>query len=253
MATEATYVYDHVGLGDGHPLSCLALGAAAFMVGDEDEAVRRLREGADTTLDRPLVVANCLAHLAMIDVEHGRWREATAAARPGAEAARRRRRVRRARSSSWPSACSSRPMRAGPTRSRRTASCAASTSPASSASRRGSTSRPASRSPARRCSAGDSVEAAAPWSTRPTPSSGRLPGAVGVAEQLAALRREIAAARDRSQRFGPSSLTTAELRVLQLLPTHLSVGRDRRPPVRLPEHGEVADDRHLPQARHVVA
>jgi LuxR family transcriptional regulator, maltose regulon positive regulatory protein len=29
--------------------------------------------------------------------------------------------------------------------------------------------------------------------------------------------------RDRSQRFGPSSLTTAELRVLQLLPTHLSL------------------------------
>ena len=81
MAAEAMYVYRHVGLGDGHPLSCLALGAAAFMVGDEAEAVQRLREGADTTLSRPLVVASCLAHLAMIDVEHGRWSEAATAAR----------------------------------------------------------------------------------------------------------------------------------------------------------------------------
>jgi LuxR family maltose regulon positive regulatory protein len=48
------------------------------------------------------------------------------------------------------------------------------------------------------------------------------PGAVRVVEQLADLRREVAT-RDRAQTFGPSSLTTAELRVLQLLPTHLSV------------------------------
>jgi DNA-binding CsgD family transcriptional regulator len=30
-------------------------------------------------------------------------------------------------------------------------------------------------------------------------------------------------ARDRAKSFGPSSLTTAELRVLRLLPTHLSI------------------------------
>ena len=42
---------------------------------------RWLREGADTALDRPLIVATCLAHLAAIDVEHGRWHEATTAAR----------------------------------------------------------------------------------------------------------------------------------------------------------------------------
>ena len=60
------------------------------------------------------------------------------------------------------------------------------------------------------------------WSTRRARSSRSLPAPSGVAEQLAGLRREVAA-RDRSQSFGPSSLTTAELRVLQLLPTHLSV------------------------------
>jgi len=47
------------------------------------------------------------------------------------------------------------------------------------------------------------------------------PGAGGVAGQLARLRPEITA-RDRTQSFGPSSLTTAELLVLQLLPTHLT-------------------------------
>ena len=81
MTAEATYVYRHVGLGDGHPLSCLALGAAAFMAGDEAEAELRLREGADTTLVRPQVVASCLAHLGMIHIEHGRWDEAATAAR----------------------------------------------------------------------------------------------------------------------------------------------------------------------------
>ena len=48
------------------------------------------------------------------------------------------------------------------------------------------------------------------------------PGAVGVARQVAPLRRE-SAVRDRTQEFGPDSLTTAELRVLQLLPTHFTV------------------------------
>ena len=50
-----------------------------------------------------------------------------------------------------------------------------------------------------------------------------LPGAVGVARSSPRSRREMTPARDRAQRFGPASLTTAELRVLQLLPTHLSI------------------------------
>jgi LuxR family maltose regulon positive regulatory protein len=73
MADEARYAYERVGLGDGHPLSCLAQGAAAHLGGDEAAAVRWLREGVATPLDRPLVIANCLALLASIDVQHGRW------------------------------------------------------------------------------------------------------------------------------------------------------------------------------------
>ena len=52
---------------------------------------------------------------------------------------------------------------------------------------------------------------------------GTLPGAVGVSAQLDALTRQLTPARDRAQRFGVSSLTTAEQRVLRLLPTHLSM------------------------------
>ena len=49
----------------------------------------------------------------------------------------------------------------------------------------------------------------------------QIPSAIGAAEQLAGLRRGIVT-RQSPPNFGPSSLTTAELRVLQLLPTHLS-------------------------------
>jgi hypothetical protein len=52
---------------------------AAFMLGDEAEAERRLREAAETTLDRPTVVGSALAHLAVIEIEHDR-EEATSLA-----------------------------------------------------------------------------------------------------------------------------------------------------------------------------
>jgi len=49
-----------------------------------------------------------------------------------------------------------------------------------------------------------------------------MPGARHVVEQLDRLCRELNRGRT-SARFGPSSLTTAELRVLRLLPTHLTI------------------------------
>ena len=77
MAAEATYVYDHVGLGEGHPMSCLARGAAAFMLGDEVEAARRLREGADTTLaptDSPWPTASPTSRSSTSSTDGGRRR-----------------------------------------------------------------------------------------------------------------------------------------------------------------------------------
>ena len=49
-----------------------------------------------------------------------------------------------------------------------------------------------------------------------------LPGAVGAAASTNRVRRWLAA-NDSRQVAGPASLTTAELRVLQMLPTYLSI------------------------------
>jgi LuxR family maltose regulon positive regulatory protein len=50
-----------------------------------------------------------------------------------------------------------------------------------------------------------------------------MPDAHAAARQIADIRRAVASG-GHAASFGPSSLTTAELRVLQYLPTHLSVG-----------------------------
>jgi len=46
------------------------------MMGDVDEARRRLIEGADTHPDHPLAAANCLALLALLETEQGHWTQA---------------------------------------------------------------------------------------------------------------------------------------------------------------------------------
>lgn len=53
---------------------------------------------------------------------------------------------------------------------------------------------------------------------------GSTPDAVGVRTLIEQVRGELRPSRSNSAGFGPASLTTAELRVLQYLPTHLSVG-----------------------------
>jgi LuxR family maltose regulon positive regulatory protein len=220
MAADAAYAYERVGLGDGHPMSCLSMGAAAFMRGDESEARRYLREGADTTLDRPLTVANCLAHLAIIDVEHGRWDEATVAARRARELA--------GEATAMPSfvlvvavsalveANAGRDDEADSSRqlARQHLTGLLDVAPWLNLQARVALGRTA-------VIRGNRVEAAALIDEAAVILESS-PGADRVALQLDALRRE-ATARDKSQSFGPSSLTTAELRVLQLLPTHLSV------------------------------
>lgn len=55
-----------------------------------------------------------------------------------------------------------------------------------------------------------------------------VPDAVGITEQITEIRRTLNAGRHQfggsANGFGPAALTTAELRVLQYLPTHLTVG-----------------------------
>jgi LuxR family maltose regulon positive regulatory protein len=220
MATEARYVHEHVGLGEGHPMSCLAWGAAEFMLGDEAEAVQRLREGADTTLARPLPVGNCLAHLAVIDIEHGRWAEATDAAR-------------RARALLDPvagfplsvlvlavsvlvetHAGRAADAEADRLRCRHLLIDLLDTAPWLNLQARIALARAA-------VLVGDGLEAAA-LLDEAEEILDTTAGALRVAQQVAAIRHDVMP-RDRSQRCGPSSLTTAERRVLQLLPTHLTV------------------------------
>ena len=220
MAADAAYAYERVGLGGGHPLSCLARGAAAFMLGDDAEAQRTLREGADTTLDRPLIVANCLAHLAIIDVERGRWTEATTAARRARELVGEAAAVPAVALviavSALVEAHAGRDEESDADRQlcRQHLTGLLDVAPWINLQARIALGRAA-------IMRGNRVEASALIDEAAALLESTL-GADRVAEQLAAIRRE-ASGRDRSQSFGPSSLTTAELRVLQLLPTHLSV------------------------------
>jgi LuxR family maltose regulon positive regulatory protein len=221
MADEARYTYDHADLGEGHPLACVALGAAAFMMGDEAEAARRFHECLASPLDRPLVKASAMAYLAVLDVEHGRWDEATVLARSAMALL-------------------------GPSARRPPGTLVLATSVLVETHAGRATEMEDDRRHCHRLFA--DLVGIAPWlnlqarvvlageallrsdragaATLLNEVDGLLevtPGAVGVARRASALRRELAAARDPRQRFGPASLTTAELRVLRLLPTHLSV------------------------------
>jgi LuxR family maltose regulon positive regulatory protein len=220
MAAESRYAYDHVGLGEGHPLSCLGMGAAAFMLGDEAEAERRLREAADTTLHRPTVVASALAHLAVIEVEHDRWDEATTF-------------VHRAKEMLGDS------IKLPPSNLVLAMNVLVDTH--GGQANEVDTDRQLCRSlltgllhvapwlnlQSRVALAraalirGDRTEAAA-LVKEAEAIVHATPEATGVAEQLGTVRRALNA-RTPSHDYGPASLTTAELRVLQLLPTHLSI------------------------------
>ena len=221
MTDEATYVHAWTGMGDGHPIASLALGAAAFMRGDETEAVRRLREGADTTIDRPIVVASCLAHLAIVDIEHGRWAAAEGAAR----------RARGLIGDATSFAITVLVLAVG-------VLVAAHAGRDADARHDDETCRQhlagllgvapwlnlqARVALARAALLGGRRAEAAVWIDESEAILASVPGAAGVARQVAALKTELSVTHDRTHRFGALSLTTAELRVLRFLPTHLSI------------------------------
>jgi LuxR family maltose regulon positive regulatory protein len=221
MAAEARYTYDHADFGEGHPLACVALGAAAFMLGDETEAARRLHECVASQLERPLVKASALAHLAVIEVEHGRWDEATVLARRAkmllGPSARLPPGILVLAGSVLVEAHAGRADQVDDDRRHchRLLVDLVGVAPWLNLQARVVLSREAL---LRHDRAG-----AAALLDEIDEMLGETPGAVGVRRQAATLRRELNMARDPAQRFGPASLTTAELRVLQLLPTHLSV------------------------------
>ena len=158
----------------------------------------------------------------MIDVEHGRWDEAATARAAGQGPARRRHVVRPAPSWRWRSTCSSRPTPDG----RREVEAdrqlchqhltgLIDAAPWLNVQARVALARDA-------LIRGDRVRAAALLKEADA-IVGALPGAVGVRRATRCAQDADDATRDRAKRFGLASLTTAEQRVLQLLPTHLSI------------------------------
>jgi len=218
-SAEAHYAYDHVGLGEGHPLSCLCMGAAAFMLGDDAQAERWLREAAETTLDRPTVVGSALAHLAVVEVERDRWEAAADLAQ--------RAKVIVGRSIQLPPSNlvlavnvlvetydgGGKAAEADWQGCRGLLTGLLHVAPWLNLQSRVALARAA-------LIRGNRAEAAALVDEAETILRS-VPDAVGVARQLASLRRGVSARP--AQDHGPAALTTAELRVLQLLPTHLSI------------------------------
>jgi len=218
MAETSRYAYERVGTGVGHPLSCLALGAAAFMLGDETVALERFEEGATTTLQRPIIEGTCLAHIAIIQVAHGHWDEATVAARqartligddPGPTSAL----VLAVSVLVETHAGRSEHTDTDRLLCRRHLAGLLGISPWLNVQARIALAQAA-------VLVGNRTEAAALTGEAEQLAS-QMPDAATVHEQLAALRRASLYS-GASSTFGPSSLTTAELRVLQFLPTHLS-------------------------------
>jgi LuxR family maltose regulon positive regulatory protein len=221
MARDARYAYEHLAPGvNWRPVTCILRGAAAFMLGDDAAAERMFKEGAFGAVERPMVRAISLAHLAVVHIEREEW-DAVAelvdqlqpmaraqelipamclttavislvAARGGdAEHAVERRRLCRGQLGGFDGI-----------------------SPWLNLQVRIALARSALTTGHRGEASTLLEEAEAILAT--------VPDAVAVREQLATLRRSISA-RQHSGSHGPSSLTTAELRVLQYLPTHLSI------------------------------
>ena len=222
MTDAARFVYDHLARGvDWRPVACLLHGAGAFMLGDDVLAERMLREGAFGAAERPAVKALNLAHLAIVHIERDDWDTAAELADEARASVRD--------PDVMPALCLVAAVNSAIDSRRGNADVAAE-----------------SRMNARQQLTG--FEGIAPWFNlqtrialgRSSLASGNrteasvlldeaeeilvgMPDAGAVHEQVAALRRSVSARQD-SGSFGPSSLTTAELRVLQYLPTHLSIG-----------------------------
>ena len=210
--------------GAWRPLCCLLQGAGLHLLGERDAARAPLEEGARRGgIVAPLAQVLCLSQLALLAVDDDDWEQAALLA------SRARAQVERGPLARYPMAAlvyaTSALVRAHRERveaaqeDRRQALTLLDR--ASSTGRRGTRSRRAWRSRARRC-------ASATWSARASllaeagahAARGRRRGARGRPGSRTARRRR---PRSRSPRSsGPSALTTAELRVLRMLPTHLS-------------------------------
>jgi len=82
MLDEATYASAHLPYGAGHATARLLIGAAELMLGERDIASEAFESArAESARTAPLVEAQCLAYLALLQMEACSWREAAPLAR----------------------------------------------------------------------------------------------------------------------------------------------------------------------------
>ncbi len=223
MADEAAYAYRRLPHGSWHSLSCLLRGAAEFMLGNEESAVELFAEGVAGSADTPTVRGLCMAHLAALEVERGRWDEAVPLARQGREVLTSQRLdglpaqflvialscLVEARAGHVAEAEADRLLTgrhmAGFLR----------VAPWANVQARLALVRA-------NVILGDRVAGRTRLNEAET-FLAHIPDAIRVKEQIAQIRRDWLPDSG-SESFGPSSLTTAELRVLNYLPTHLTLG-----------------------------
>ena len=224
MAEDALHGYRHFPPGDWHANCCLLLGAAELLLGDEERARTILDEGAAeaTASSAHAVLAVCLALRAILEVEHGRWGEATALGRRG-RAVLSEHGLDVVPSLFLVTAVSTlieaRAGRFAEAEADRLICCRHLTGYLHIA--------PWANLEARIVLARADVLLGDRVGARTLLDEGErflldVPDAAHAKEQLAAVRR-LLDERPEGDRWGPSSLTTAELRVLRYLPTHLTM------------------------------
>lgn len=83
LAEDATFALSRVGTDPWRSTCHLLVGAAEFMGGQDASAAEQFEHGRRLAVDAPTVLAMCLAHEAVVSIEQGDWAAATAAARRG--------------------------------------------------------------------------------------------------------------------------------------------------------------------------
>ena len=222
MADEAAYARARLRSGAfWHPFSCTLEATSYALRGNADRAVELLREAVAGSEGRPLMRGLSLAILALVHIDLGDWEAAAVCSDESAQALGER--------WSLPGACPITAVRALVlTRQGRLDEAAdahqlarlqlsgfAPVSPWFNLISRLALARASAL-------AGRTVEATTLLDEAEV-FLAAMPDARAAARQIADIRRSVASG-GHAASFGPSSLTTAELRVLQYLPTHLSVG-----------------------------
>lgn len=245
MLEEATYAWRRLPYGAHHAASSLCVGAAALMLGDVERATAAFADGRAEAADLvPLVEAQCLAYLALVHIDAEAWREAAPLAREA-----RNLLAEHHLQALAPSALVSAVSYLVEAHDGNSAGAAPDRLQARHNQARYVGLAPGANLEARVALAGADLLVGNRAGARTLINEAEqiLPvvhDAVRLKQRVSDLRAALAQPAEGGS-LGAASLTIAELRVLQCLPTH-----HRAAPARVPQHGEVPGHRHLPQAGH---